>query len=678
MKNLRYLTTLAFLLVGLFTLTAQADQFVREHEAFPVTVDGSPLAIPFFGGLNDPKPSFVDLNNDGLVDLCIGFRNGTLIYLRNIGAVNNPHWLTADNRIGNIDIGTWHTFIDIDADGDKDLFCDNRNAGTTFCENIGTPSVYDFVVTDTLFGPGDSTFLTEINNTPKFADLDGDGDFDFFYGNPTGYMWYYQNIGTPQNPQFEFITPFYDSVFAYPGAGGGVLAQLEMNPQHGFSNVCFADIDDDNDLDLFWGDLFNTNMYLFRNLGTPLVSNLQWETETYLPTTSSGYNHAAFWDLDNDNDLDLLVGAANYADIDNFILYTNTGNIDSAAFVETSRNYISMIDVGSGSHPTFGDIDDDGDIDMLLGGLNGLIALYENTGSASNPAFTMVDSQFQSIDVLANANPCLADLDSDGDLDLLIGTSIGRIQYWRNDGTPQNFNAVLETDFYQGIKTDRQAVPRIADMNNDNLLDLVVGEWDFNSKANVRLYQNTGTPTVPAFTLFSAFVLPVATREFTIPCLYDWDKDNRVDVLLGVYNRGLTWFRNTAPIGQFPDSFTFVAMPDTIPGWTEGYSLSASFTNIDNDGDNDLFIGEDDGGVSFFRNAGCCIDNTGDVNGSGTDNATIQDLTYLINYLFRDGPAPICPQEANVNGTGALANIGDLTYLVNFLFRSGAAPVPCP
>lgn len=665
------------MLVVLITIQAKADQFVRQHEAFAVIVDGSPLQIPFYGGINDPKPSLLDLNNDGLVDLCIGSRNGTLVFLRNTGTLTTPHWLPSDNRIGGIDIGTWHTFIDIDADGDKDLFCDNRNAGTTFCENIGTASSYNFVVTDTAFGPG-APFETEINNTPKFADLDGDGDFDFFYGNPTGYLWYYRNIGTAQSPLFEFVTPIYDSVFAYPGAGGGVnLAQAEDNPQHGFSNVCFADIDADNDLDLFWGDLFNTNMYLFRNLGTPFVSNLRWETETYLPTVSSGYNHAAFWDLDNDTDLDLLVGAANYADIDNFILYTNTGSNDSAVFVETARNYISMIDVGSGAMPTFGDIDDDGDIDMLLGGLNGLLAQFENTGTTSNPAFTSVDSQFQNIDVLANSNPCLADLDTDGDLDLLIGTSIGRIQYWRNDGTPENFSAVLETDFYQGIKTDRQAVPRVADLNNDGLLDLIVGEWDFNSKANVRIYQNIGTPTVPAFSLVTAFALPVATREFTLPCLYDWDKDNRIDVLLGVYSDGLTWFRNTAPFGQFPDSLTFIAMSDTIPGWTEGYSLSASFVDIDTDGDKDMFIGEDDGGVSFFRNTGCCLGISGDINDSGAELPTLEDLVYLVTFMFQGGPEPVCIAEANVSGVNNRLDIQDALYLVYYLYANGAAPKEC-
>jgi uncharacterized protein (TIGR02145 family) len=67
--------------------------------------------------------------------------------------------------------------------------------------------------------------------------------------------------------------------------------------------------------------------------------------------------------------------------------------------------------------------------------------------------------------------------------------------------------------------------------------------------------------------------------------------------------------------------------------------------------------------ISF---AGDC----GDVNNTGTVN--IQDLTYLINFLYKGGPAPFCCGD--VNGSGAV-NIADITYLINYLYKGGPAPV---
>jgi hypothetical protein len=72
----------------------------------------------------------------------------------------------------------------------------------------------------------------------------------------------------------------------------------------------------------------------------------------------------------------------------------------------------------------------------------------------------------------------------------------------------------------------------------------------------------------------------------------------------------------------------------------------------------------------------CCIGIRGDVNGSGNPAPNVADLTYLVDYLFRGGPAPPCYEEGDVNGDGDI-NIADLTYLVDFLFRGGPPPPPC-
>lgn len=88
--------------------------------------------------------------------------------------------------------------------------------------------------------------------------------------------------------------------------------------------------------------------------------------------------------------------------------------------------------------------------------------------------------------------------------------------------------------------------------------------------------------------------------------------------------------------------------------------------------------GQEDLNNDNIGNACCCVGNTGDINGSGNQLSDIIDLTYLIDIIFRGGPASPCASEADVDQNGQSANILDLTYLVDFIFRGGNPPPPCP
>jgi len=82
--------------------------------------------------------------------------------------------------------------------------------------------------------------------------------------------------------------------------------------------------------------------------------------------------------------------------------------------------------------------------------------------------------------------------------------------------------------------------------------------------------------------------------------------------------------------------------------------------------------------LAFVITGQCCNHDgiRGDVNYDFA-GPNIADLTFLVSFLFRGGPAPPCFEEGDVNGDGAI-NIADLTYLVDFLFRGGPPPPPCP
>ena len=72
----------------------------------------------------------------------------------------------------------------------------------------------------------------------------------------------------------------------------------------------------------------------------------------------------------------------------------------------------------------------------------------------------------------------------------------------------------------------------------------------------------------------------------------------------------------------------------------------------------------------------CCEGIRGNVNGDLFDEVNVADLTFLVDYLFRGGMAPPCPEEGDINGNSDI-NIVDLTYLVDYLFKSGLPPADC-
>jgi hypothetical protein len=377
------------------------------------------------------------------------------------------------------------------------------------------------------------------------------------------------------------------------------------------------------------------------------------------------------------------MGVATSAPLDNLWFLRN----QSGSFVEETRNVISQIDIGSQSVPSLANLDNDSDLDLLIGGSSGKLKFYENVGTRNDPTFERVTDSLGNIDVGGFSAPAVVDWDGDNDLDLLIGNIIGRIQYWRNDGDVANFAPILASsqlaalvnDTLKPIQTDQLAVPVPVDLNNDGLMDLVVGEWDFNGFANVHLYENIGSAVNPVLSLVTNRLIKREMRDFTIPRIYDWDSDGKKDLLVGGRYDGLTVYKNSAALGSFPDSLTLTKSSELIPGHDAGYYLAIEFSDIDDDGDDDIFLGEESGGVNFYRliSSSCCVGVRGDIDNNGVD-ATVLDLTYMINDIFRGGADPVCPGEADLDNDGAPSTVLDLTFLINRIYRGGPLTPLCP
>ena len=158
------------------------------------------------------------------------------------------------------------------------------------------------------------------------------------------------------------------------------------------------------------------------------------------------------YDLNNDNLLDLLVSNKGYFDNGNYnskiSLYENTGTETNPEFKFITDDFSNLSTLGNlvniqSLHPTFGDLDNDQDIDMILGDNNGQIYYFENDGENTNNDFpTFSTYELLDIDVGSFATPQLVDLNRDGMLDLVIGERMGidngvynGINYYQNTGS---------------------------------------------------------------------------------------------------------------------------------------------------------------------------------------------------------------------------------------------------
>ncbi len=86
----------------------------------------------------------------------------------------------------------------------------------------------------------------------------------------------------------------------------------------------------------------------------------------------------------------------------------------------------------------------------------------------------------------------------------------------------------------------------------------------------------------------------------------------------------------------------------------------------------------DEDGIGDICDDGCCVPPLrGNADGDALDEVLVSDLVLLVNYIFKAGPPPVCPEEGNTDGIGIII-VSDLILLVNYIFKGGPPPANCP
>ncbi len=277
-------------------------------------------------------------------------------------------------------------------------------------------------------------------------------------------------------------------------------------------SVDFADLDNDNDQDLLItgftysmnGTLLLPETKLYINDGSGIFTESLGNS-----FADVGFSDVAFADVDNDNDLDVLISGYNGIDAVS-ILYINLG---SEIFIESTSN--SFAGVGDCSID-FGDIDNDNDQDLLITGWSGIVGLsytelYTNNGYGQ---FTQVTNA--PFVVVGASSAAFADVDNDNDLDVLITGYSGiktHADLYVNDGYG-GFEHAVDAPFVGAARSSLA----FADIDNDGDQDVLISgyaEWYNGSPQNpqTHLYMNntitTGLPEVnPMFNSVSVFPNP--------------------------------------------------------------------------------------------------------------------------------------------------------------------------
>jgi hypothetical protein len=259
-----------------------------------------------------------------------------------------------------------------------------------------------------------------------------------------------------------------------------------------------------------------------------------------LTPTPAEFGGLTMVDMDGDGDLDILQGQY-YGVIDYF---ENTGTSTAPAFGSPQSNPFGLVNSMYISIPSAADMDNDGDFDLLVGEAYGSISYFENIGTTTAPSFAApVQSPFGLSATYLIAAPTCADIDNDGDMDVLIGEYYGNLQFFENTGTASspNFAAPVQNPF--GLtSTYMLAFPVFGDLDLDGDLDLLVGEY----YGNNQYFENTGTSSAPSFAapVLNPFGL-VPVEQLACPTLGDLDDDGDLDLLVNEYYENTQYFKNT-------------------------------------------------------------------------------------------------------------------------------------
>lgn len=497
-------------------------------------------------------PAIDDIDGDGDLDILTFSILGTYVeYHKNL---SKEKFGTADSLVFELSNKCWGFFA-------ENLSNNSVTLNDTCNFNISNPQ--RLALMNNLLEQESYATKKHSGSTLLTLDLDNNNSKELILGDVS-----FNNLTALYNAD---ITPNFTASYMsfedqnFPSNNSSTIA-VDMDI---FPAGYYLDVNNDNVRDLLvtnncYSGCENTkSFWLYLNNGTNSLPDFVFQKNNFLQADMIELGegaHPVFFDYDGDGLLDMVVG--NYGKYDKSLpsLYTS------------------------------------------------FLSVYKNIGTATSPAFKLIEEDLAGIstlnlDLVSNKPvlgiyPTFGDLDNDGDKDMIIGDYFGNLHYFINTaGAGNTANFVLSQPKYQSIDVGNFATPQLIDLNRDGKLDMVIGK----ENGYFSYYQNSGTLTVPSFTKITDSLGRVSTLHPTffkgnsVPCVID---------VAGSY----TMFAGSASgnIFKFGNidgnlSGTFSRLDTNFLKINEGTNSSIFISNINNDLFKDMIIGNQAGGAAFFE-----------------------------------------------------------------------------
>ena len=657
---------------------------------------GNSFQMPWAGGMNSVQFSEIDLNLDGILDLFAfdkaGYKIMTFI---NQGSPNQTDYVFDDSyRRYFPEFYGWVHLLDYNNDQKMDIFA-YTSTGIMVYKNGSDTSLKFQLLYPTInsdMGSSTSNISVTYDDYPAFYDIDNDGDIDIlaFFGLGT-YIQMHKNLSQELYGNSDTLiykltqycwgniaeSPYSNHIYlniTCPWRGDSI--PLTKATRHTGSTMLPGDFNGDTLADLILGDVDYFNLTKLTNGGT-LDSAHITTADTLFPSLSNPINFNSFpvaslADVNNDGLKDLLVSPFSSVNtlpenLKSVWYYKNTGNASIPQFTFIQPDFLQkdMIEFGSGAYPVIYDVNSDGLPDIMVGNYGYLdssyyefgnlkskmrsqLALMINTGTLTNPSFHITTKDYANLSQLKlqALYPTFGDLDNDGDIDMLCGQANGSVIYFENTAGVGNLPVYAAPIFnYQGIDVGDFSAPQLFDMNNDSLIDLVVGK----KSGYLTYYQNTGTAINPVFTKITDTLGKVCVIDpmvsytgFSTPCFF---KDsNQIKLFVGSDNGYIYYYKDieanlagkftavdSVLISIYSDSSTYLIK--------DGVRTGVAAADFDNDGYIDMVLGNFAGGLTYYKGVKA-------KNYNGIDESTSNE-----SFTFSLYPNPVSDKlNITVNG----------------------------
>lgn len=407
-----------------------------------------------------------------------------------------------------------------------------------------------------------------VGNTICLVDMDGDGDQDLLAGNMS-----FNDLQYLKNGRKEFGLPVgRDSVISQDTTwqSGGVPVNMPSWPA-----AFLEDIDGDGKKDLLISphgrDVSENykNIVFYKNMGIATVPDFVYQSDTFLVTNTLDFGSASYpvlYDYNKDGRQDLFVGSTGYYQPDGtyrskIAYYKNTLVNGQTRFELQTTDFMNIFaDNVAGAYPAFGDLDNDGRDDMIVGHSDGTLSFYKNIAATA-----AMQPFFQSMGLLEDedgirimpalyAAPVIYDINKDGKPDLLIAGDYGTVNYYQNVVITSGSPALrFITGTLGGMKAADDpysyATLFIGKMDNTNKEYIVLGS----DLGTLRRYTGfeTGNTTVP-YQLIDREYSHLDARRRSAVAIGDVNNDGKYELFMGSLLGGLQQFKQVLTVDPNP------------------------------------------------------------------------------------------------------------------------------